>query len=320
MRLTGNFGGIVLQLCAMGLYATHDAVIKILGGGYPSHQILFFSSLLSFPLVSLVLMRDPNPGTLRPNNPGWLALRTACAIGAGLAGFYAFSTLPLAQVYSILFTTPLLITVLSIPVLGERVGLHRWGAILCGLIGVLIVLRPGAQELQPGHFAAVLGAFASASVAVITRKLGRGEKPLVLMMWPMLGNLIVTGSALTLSYEPMELQDFALAGVIACFGLAGGILVIHAYRAGEAAIVAPMQYSQILWATAYGWFLFGEVLDGPTLIGASVIIASGIYIVWREGRGGNSANRPVTVSRIRNESVTAPRSSILQRILHPRRR
>ncbi|SIT06147.1 DMT family transporter [Paracoccus saliphilus] len=319
MQLTGNVRGVLLQLAAMGVFATHDAVIKVLGGSYPSHQILFFASLLSFPLVSVILLRDPTSGTLRPNNPGWLVLRTACAISAGLAGFFAFSTLPLTQVYAILFTTPLLITVLSIPVLGEKVGLHRWGAVIVGLCGVLIVLRPGTHPLQPGHFAAMIGALASAMVAVVTRKLGSRERPLVLMMWPMLGNFVVTGGALTLQYQPMPLQDLALAGLISIFGLAGGLLVIAAYRAGEAAIVAPMQYSQIIWATLYGWFLFSEVLDLPTLIGALVIIVSGLYIVWREGSGGNSVNRPATAARLRNESVTAPRAAILQRLLHPRR-
>ena len=107
----------MLQLAAMGLYATHDVVIKSLGAIYPAMQILFFASLLSFPLVSIVLMRDPQPGTLRPANPGWVILRTLCAVVAGMAGFYAFSTLPLTQVYAILFTTPLLITILSIPLL-----------------------------------------------------------------------------------------------------------------------------------------------------------------------------------------------------------
>ncbi|MBU3031813.1 DMT family transporter [Paracoccus marinaquae] len=316
--VANNIRGALLQLAAMGIYATHDVVIKTLGATYPAFQILFFASLLSFPLVSVMLMRDRTPGTLWPVHPGWVVLRTACAVAAGMAGFYAFSTLPLAQVYAILFATPLIVTILSIPLLGERVGIHRWAAVIVGLSGVLIVLRPGGQTLALGHAAALIGALASALAAVIIRKLGSTERSVVLMIWPMLGNFVVTGGALSLGYEPMALTDLALAGLIAALGLAGGFLVIMAYRAGEAAIVAPMQYSQIIWATAYGWFLFGERLDGPTLLGASVIIASGIYIVWREGSGGNSANRPVLAARLRTETVTAPKSTLLQRLLHPR--
>lgn len=318
MEGASNVRGAALALLAMGLYATHDAVIKTLGAQYPALQVLFFSSLLSFPLVMVIIMRDPTPGTLRPANPGWVTIRTVVGVIAGMGSFFAFSQLPLAQVYSILFAAPLLVTILSIPILGERVGPHRWAAVVIGLIGVLIVLRPGAQALEWGHLAALAAALGSAMTAVILRKLGRAERPLVLLMWPMLGNFLATGASLALEYRPMELGHLALAGVIACLGLVAGFLLILAYRAGEAAIVAPMQYSQILWATAYGWIFFDEMLDLPTLLGATVIIGSGIYIVWREGRGGNSANRPVIASRIRAETVTAPRTSLLQRIWPPR--
>lgn len=318
MESASNVRGAALALLAMGIYATHDVVIKVLGAQYPALQVLFFSSLLSFPLVMLTIMRDPTPGTLRPANPGWVALRTVSGVVAGMGSFLAFSQLPLAQVYAILFSAPLLVTILSIPVLGERVGPHRWAAVVIGLLGVLIVLRPGVQTLGWGHLAALASALASSGTAVILRKLGRSERPLVLLMWPMLGNFLATGASLAFHYRPMELPHLALAGVIACLGLMAGLLMILAYRAGEAVIVAPMQYSQILWATAYGWIFFGEVLDPPTFLGATVIIASGIYIVWREGQSGNSANRPVIASRIGAETVTAPRTTLLQRIWPPR--
>jgi S-adenosylmethionine uptake transporter len=128
------------------------------------------------------------------------------------------------------------------------------------------------------------------------------------------------GLALPFVYKPMPIEHLGLLGVIAVFGLTASFLVILAYRSGEAAIVAPMQYSQILWATGYGYVLFNERLDLPTAIGAGVIIASGLYIVFRESRKGISANRPVTQTRVRPETVTAPRSSVLQRVLPLRRR
>lgn len=314
MSGSGNLRGALLALLAMGLYATHDVVIKVLAETYPSLQILFFSSLLSFPLVAVILLQDSTHGTLRPAHPGWVALRSACTVMAGVCGFYAFSNLPLAQVYAILFATPLLVTILSIPILGEHVGIHRWIAVIVGLAGVLVVLQPGGEPLALGHAAAMLGAISSATGSVIVRRLGRSERPVVLMMWPMLGNFVLTGAALTLDYQPMQLPDLALAGLIACLGLIAGFLVIAAYRTGEAAVVAPMQYSQILWATAYGWFLFGEGLDRPTAIGATIIILSGVYIVWREGSGGNSRNRPVIATRMRAETVTAPKSTLLGRL------
>lgn len=301
----------------MGLYATHDVIIKTLGATYPALQILFFASLLSFPMVAVILLQDPTHGTLRPRHPFWMALRSACVVTAGICGFYAFSVLPLAQVYAILFAAPLIVTILSVPLLGEKVGAHRWLAVVAGLAGVMVVLRPGGQTLAVGHAAALLGTSCSALASVIVRKLGRSERTVVLMLWPMLGNFIFTGAALTFDYKPMQLGDLVLTLLIAGLGLSAGFLLIRAYRLGEAAIVAPMQYSQIIWATIYGWFLFGETLDAPTLTGAAIIIASGMYIVWREGRG-NSANRPVITGRVRAETVTAPKSSLLQRLRAPR--
>ncbi|MFN3274730.1 MAG: DMT family transporter, partial [Paracoccus sp. (in: a-proteobacteria)] len=215
---SNNLRGAALALLAMGIYATHDVVIKTLGGTYPPLQILFFASLLSFPLVTLILLRDPNPGTLRATNPGWVALRTVCAVIGGMCGFYAFSTTPLAQVYAILFSMPLLITVLSIPLLGEKVGRHRWIAVALGLIGVMIVLRPGTQSLSAGHLAALVAAVTGATAAVIIRRVGGTERPMVLMMWPMLANFVVTGASLSLAYEPMALADMGLSALIAAMG------------------------------------------------------------------------------------------------------
>lgn len=319
MAAPNNLRAIGFALVSMGVFATHDVIIKLLGAHYPSLQVLFFSSLLSFPLVSLILMQERTPGTLRPHHPGWVALRSAAATLSGICGFYAFSALPLAQVYAILFATPLLITLLSIPILGERVGIHRWLAVLAGLCGVLIVLRPGGGDaLALGHLAALLAALCSSTAAVVTRRLGGAERPLVLLMWPMLGNLVMTGAGLSLHYVPMQLPHLTMAGMIAVLGLTGGFLSILAYRAGEAAIVAPMQYSQIIWATIYGWFVFGEVLDRPTVIGAGIIIASGLYIVWRESARGGDTNQPVIEARLRADTVTTPKSSVLQRILSGR--
>ncbi len=310
-----NVKGALLALLAMGIYATHDVVVKTLGeAGLSAFQIVFFAALLSFPLTTVVLMGDKEPKNLVPHHPYWLALRTVCTVITGVSAFYAFTVLPLAQTYAILFASPLLVTVLAIPVLGERVGAHRWAAVVCGLAGVMVVLRPGSSELQLGHFAAMISAVCGATASVIVRKIGSEERSVVLMLYPMLGNFVVMGIALPFAFQPMEIEHFGLAGIIALFGLTAGFLVIQAYRAGEAAIVAPMQYSQIIWATMYGYLLFDESVDGPTILGASIIIASGVYIVLRESRGGRSNTTPVLNTRLRNETATSPRASILGRL------
>lgn len=307
--------GALTALLAMGIFATHDVVVKLLGASYSAVQVVFFASLLSFPLITLFILRDKTGGSLWPRHPGWVFTRTATAVITGVSAFHAFGVLPLAQTYAILFAIPLIITVLSIPILGERVRLRRWAAVIVGLIGVLIVLRPGQAPLSWGHASALLAAFAGAFTSIIVRKVGADERPVVLLLYPILGNFFAMGLALPFVYKPMPVTDLGLLGVIAVLGPIGSILSIIAYQKAEAVIVAPMQYSQILWATVYGLLFFDERPDRATLIGAGIVILSGIYIVMRETRSGASMNRPVLDSRGRNESATTPRTGLLQRIL-----
>jgi S-adenosylmethionine uptake transporter len=281
-------------------------VIKFLGEDYSPFQILFFSVLLSFPLATVMLMTDNEEDTLKPKNPGWVALRTAAGAFTGAAAFYAFSVLPLAQVYAFIFAAPLLITVLSIPVLGERVGVHRWAAVVLGLIGVLIVLRPGAEPLTPGHFAGLAAAAGSATVAVITRKIGKEERAAVLMLYPMMANAVLMGLALPFVYKPLPIEHLGLLAVMSALGFTGGLCVIQAYRSADAAIIAPMQYSQIIWGASFGFFVFSEVPDRFTWIGASVIIAAGVYVVIRESLGGRSTHTPVLETRTRTGTASSP--------------
>ncbi|WP_038145896.1 DMT family transporter [Thioclava atlantica] len=315
MQAKSNGKGAALGLTSMAIFATHDVIIKHLGQTYSPVEIVFFAALLSFPLLSIILLNDKREGSLRPIHPGWVALRVACTVVTGLCAFYAFSTLPLAQVYPLLFAMPLLITVLSIPFLGEKVGIHRWAAVIVGLIGVVIVVRPGQADLQLGHFAAMTAAVCGAMASIIVRKIGGEERSVVLLLSPLLGNVLVMGASLPFVWVPLQLPDLGLLAVIAVFGLTGSFLQILAYRAGEAAIVAPMQYSQILWAIFYGWVIFKERVDAPTLIGAGVVIFSGLYIVFREARANVSQYQPVLRTRGRTETATAPRASLLGRAM-----
>ena len=133
--MSGNVRGALFALAAFAVFASHDAIIKALGGALSPVQILFFATLFGFPLVGLMLMRDRTDGTLVPRHPWWVALRTLSAAVGALSAFYAFTVLPFAQVYAILFAAPLLITVLAIPILGERVRLRRSLAVWWGLWG-----------------------------------------------------------------------------------------------------------------------------------------------------------------------------------------
>jgi len=194
-------------------------------------------------------MRDSTADTLIPRHPWWLALRTGAAVMTGVSAFYAFSVLPLAQVYAIIFASPLIITVLAIPVLGEKVGFHRWVAVVLGLIGVMVVLRPGTTVLELGHFAALLTAVGGAVASVVVRKIGADERPVVMLLYPMVTNFAVMAALLPLVYVPMPIEHLGLLGIVAAFAWFASRMIITAYQSGEAAIIAPMQYSQIIWAS-----------------------------------------------------------------------
>lgn len=314
MTSGNNTKGAMLALLAFAVFATHDVFVKILGASYAPVQIVFFSVLFSFPLATLMLIRDANPGTLLPKHPWWVGLRTATTTVTTLSGFYAFSVLPLAQVYAILFAMPLIITILAIPMLGETVRLRRWLAILVGLSGVLVVLRPGSSELTFGHLAALSAAFGAAIASIIVRKIGSEERPVVMLLYPLLANFILMGIALPFFYEPMPLAHLGMVAIVSALGWIAGRFVIAAYSTGEAVIVAPMQYSQIIWASLFGTLIFNESLDQATIIGATIVIASGMYIVLRESRGSNSENTPVLRTRSRLATPSSLRISSLLRL------
>jgi drug/metabolite transporter (DMT)-like permease len=297
--MSSNVKGAMLALIAFGLFSTHDVFIKTLGAEYSPIQIVFFSVLLSFPLATIMLMRDAKPGTLLPVHPWWMALRTVGAVITGVSAFYAFSALPLTQTYAILFATPLLITVLAIPILGEVVRIQRWIAVIVGLIGVIVVLRPGSTDLTLGHAAAILAAFGGAFASIVVRKIGSEERTVVMLLYPMVANFVVMGLALGFVYIPMPVEHLGMLAVISIMAWIAGRFIIAAYQTGEAAIVAPMQYSQILWATGYGLIFFGETTDLYTALGAGIIIASGLFIVFRESRSGTSKTTPVLRTRSR---------------------
>lgn len=298
--------GALLALSGFAIFATHDALIKTLGGTYTSFQIIFYAVLFGFPLTTLMLVQDRTSDTLIPHRPGWTIARTIAVVIGGTCAFYAFSALPLAQTYAILFAVPLLITALSVPLLGEVVRPRRWLAVGVGLVGVLIVLQPGSVTLELGHAAALIAACTAAFASVVVRKIGHEERPVVLLIYPMLGQFILMSLMMPFVYVPMQPGDLAMVALVAIFGHVAMRIMIKAYQTTEASIVAPMQYSQIIWAAVFGALFFDEYPGWNTAIGAVVIIASGMYILFRE-RSGPSENQPVTQTRSRVVPGTHPR-------------
>lgn len=309
-------GGALMALVGFAFFASHDAIIKSLGGTYPTFQIAFFSVLFGFPLVILMLVRDKTPDTLIPHHPAWVAARTGLGVVTGFCAFYAFTVLPLTEVYAILFAQPLLITALSVPILGERVGPRRWAAVVVGLIGVMIVLQPGATQFSLGHLAALTAGITGSFVSVILRKVGSKERSAVMILYPMLANLVVMGALMPFVYKPMPMGDLAMTMLLAVMGFTGMLGLLIGYQRAPASMVAPMQYSQIIWAVLFGLIFFDETPALITIVGTSVIIASGIYIVMREEGGGTTVARPVTTGRtLRGDTAFGMRTGDIIRLL-----
>jgi drug/metabolite transporter (DMT)-like permease len=283
-RAQSNPKGALFGFLAFSLFAMHDVVIKFLGGSYAVVQVIFFSTLFAFPLLLILLAFDRTQANLRPVHPAWLALRAGISVPVMICIFYAFTALKFAETYTILFTTPLFVTALSVPILKEKVGPRRWAAVLVGFAGVIVVLQPGTTELSLGHLSGLAGAFGAAVTFTVMRKIGGAERTVVMMFYPNLVTLIAMSVVLPFVYQPMPLSHFGANALMSALGFTAAICVLAAYRRAPAVVVAPTQYSQIVLATLFGALFFGESLDSNVAIGAAIIIASGIYIVFRENR------------------------------------
>ncbi|MEP3427293.1 MAG: DMT family transporter [Roseibium sp.] len=305
--MTTTLRGFGFALLAFAIFSTHDAIIKSLGGSYSVFQIIFFSMLFAFVPMSIIMLADRAVDNFRPHHPWLVLLRSGLAIVAMSCAFYAFTTLPMAEVYALLFATPLLVTALSVPLLGETVRFQRWAAVIVGLIGVMIVLRPGVSDFTLGHAAALVAACASSMASILIRKIGGEERSAVLILYPMTASLIVMSLLMPSVYRPVSLPDLGLMASVGFLSVIAQLCVIFAYRAAPAAVVAPLQYSQMLWATFFGVFFFYETPDFYVALGSVVIISSGMFVVWRESRENVSMRRPVTrTANVRFDTGPSP--------------
>ena len=308
LATSGAARGAWFALLAFGAFATHDVVVKTLGASYSVFQIVFFGVLFAFVPVTIRLAADSSLANLRPHHPWFIAARAALSTVSMSSAFYAFSTLPLAETYALLFSAPLLITALSVPLLGETVRLRRWIAVVIGLLGVLVILRPGISPLNAGHGAALVSAMTAALSAIIVRRIGPEERGTVLVLYPMMVNIAVMAVILPWVYIPMPLRDLGLVAAIGFIAPIAQLLWISAYRISPAALVAPMQYSQILWAVPFGLIFFGDVPDHGVAAGATLIIGSGLFVLWRETRDKVSDTQPtLSLRNARPDAGPSPR-------------
>ena len=278
MKQPTNLIGALLALAAMAVYAANDNLIKFLGM-YNPFQIMFFSIAATMPLLLAHMALDREVGTYRPVMPKWMALRCAITLVNSVCVVYAFGNLPLAQTYAILFTVPLMITLLAAWLLGEPISLPRGLAVFVGFAGVLIALQPGRDPVTWDHLIAVIGAVLAALSFVILRKTAQVERAALNIIYPSLTQLAAAAIVLPFVYQPMPMSHIALTWAMAVCGYAGSVMIIEAYRMAPVIIVSPMQYSQIFWAALTSAFIFNETITPATWAGIAVIVAAGLYIL-----------------------------------------
>lgn len=285
MALPSTLTGAGLGLLAFGAYSAYDVLAKVMGGAYHPLQIIAAAGLMTMPLLVLVhAVLDRGAGSLRPVRPGLMALRSLGTILNFITGVTAFTLLPLAEAYVIFFTMPLFISLLAVPVLGERLDPLRGFAVLLGLAGVVIALDPRATPLGLGHALALTGALVGAMNYVIIRKTGAVERTSVMLIWPQVALFLVVAATMPFVYRPMPVRDLGIAAVMALVLMAGMLTILAAYRRAPAIVVAPMQYSQIAWAAIFGALLFGEEMRPGTFFGMVLIAAAGVMVVARQDR------------------------------------
>lgn len=275
---------LTAALIAFLAFTGMDAIIKTLSQTYPLTQIIALNALFGLLPVLALAARRGGVHALSTRKP-WLFVLRGCMALVGAAGsVYAFSVLPMAMVYVIIFAAPLFVTALSVPVLKEPVGWRRWSAVLVGFAGVMVILRPGLGGMEWAMLVALGAALAFAGSAVLIRRFGRGEQATAFTFWLLLPQVLVygtvalgTGAAITPS-----LGDLALAALGGLLGGTASTLYAFAVKSAPAATIAPFQYSQLLWGLMFGYLIWAETPDHWVLVGGGIVVASGLYILHRE--------------------------------------
>lgn len=290
MAISSNLRGAFLSLGAFFAYACTDVSIKALGLSMSSFQVMFLSASCTLPFVLAQIFARTPRASLWPQLPSLTFLRVLIGLlGSGFVT-YTFTHLPLAQCYAIFFTMPLMITLIAWPMLGEPIDPWRGVIILVGFGGVLIALQPGSTDFQLAHLTAICGAVTGALNSLLLRKIGHREKSGVILLYPVLAQVLVAGAVMPFVWQPIGPHEVQVGLILGFLGTAGGLLIIAAYRVAPSIVVAPMQYSQILWASALGFVFWGELPSLPTTIGICVIIAAGLALLFAAGRSQTQAS------------------------------
>lgn len=270
--LLGVSGGLGLDMCAKELLAT-----------YSLEQFVFLRSLIGLTIFLLIGKQFGGWRNLVTRNWHWHLLRTVLATITMFAFFYGLARMPLVDALTLGFTAPLMVTALSVPFLGEHVGWRRWVAVTAGFIGVLIILRPGRTEISFASVSVLIAAFSYACMAITSRKLSTTESGYALSVYVIAGPMIVSATMLRDgSWLVPDVSGWLLFGLAGATSVITWVGIIGAYRRASPALLAPFEYTALIGGAIAGYLIWNEVPDRWVVLGASIIIASGLFVVYRE--------------------------------------
>ncbi|MFC3550395.1 DMT family transporter [Lysobacter cavernae] len=274
---------MLTMLVAVAMFALMDAGLKQLSGHYPPFQVASLRGAASLPFVLAWALATVGVGPLLRVRWSLHLLRGVLGVAMMASFVYAVSQLPLSTTYSIFFVAPLLITAMSVPFLGEKVGPRRWTAIGIGLIGVLVLLRPTGEGLISLAALAVLVAAMMYAVSAITvRVLARTDSTQSMMVWLMVMIALGAGALAWPQWVPLRASDGWLILGIGIAGALGQYAITEAFRLGEASLIAPLEYTALVWGVLLDLTLWDVLPDAVTWLGAGIIMASGFYLLRRE--------------------------------------
>ena len=283
LQRSARLRAISLMLMAVAAFSAMDALLKYFATRYPSMEVAFLRGLASLPFMALpALVR----GQYRELLPGrfWMHLLRGALMVVMLAGFvYAVRTLSLASAYSIFLAEPLMVTALSGPLLGERVGWRNWVAIGVGLIGVVVILRPSASSfVTVGALAALIAAAAYALSVVALRAIAHTDSTTRVVMWTVGLMTVITGVIAVPGWVPVESGHVKWLVLLGVCGAIGQLLLTEAFRSAPPAIVAPFEYTALLWGILIDWTVWSVLPASRVYIGGGIVMASGLYLIWHE--------------------------------------
>ncbi len=285
--------GILLKVMATFVFTLMAVVGRSLGGEIPVGEVVFFRASFAFlPLIAWMLLCRIPLRSLKTRHPLLHARRAATGVFAMFTYFGALMYLPVADLTAIGFASPLIVVVLAASLLGERVGAYRWSAVGVGFAGVLVMLLPhisGQVASGIGVLLAVANAVLVAFTMIFIRSMSHSEPPLTIAFFFQLSCAVISGATLAFEWVTPTLEQFVLLVTLGVLGGIGQLLMTTGYRHAAASTLANFDYAAMIWAVLLGWLVFSEIPGPEVLTGALIVVASGLFIVWRERQLGRQA-------------------------------